>query len=103
MGVCILLTGQFRGRRVVLLKALEKSGLLVVTGPYKVNGVPLRRVNARYVIATSTKVSVAGVDVSKVNDAFFQRGADSAASETKKPVDAARKQAQKAVDDVLMK
>ncbi|RYY68783.1 hypothetical protein EON63_24420 [archaeon] len=37
------------------------------TGPYSVNGVPLRRVNQRYVIATSTKVSLTGVDVSKVS------------------------------------
>jgi Ribosomal protein L6e len=44
-------------------------------GPYKVNGVPLRRVNQAYVIATSTKLDVSKVDVAKVDDAYFARAA----------------------------
>ncbi|KAH3900034.1 probable 60S ribosomal protein L6-A [Saccharomycodes ludwigii] len=70
--VLILLAGRFRGKRVVYLKHLEDNTLLV-SGPFKVNGVPLRRVNARYVIATSTKVSVAGVNVEKFDVAYFAR------------------------------
>lgn len=42
-------------------------------GPFKVNGVPLRRVNQAYVIATSTKLDITSVDVTKYADAYFKR------------------------------
>lgn len=71
--VLILLSSGFRGKRVVCLKQLEPSGLLLVTGPFTVNGVPLRRVNPRYVIATSTKIDVSGVDLKGVSDQMFTR------------------------------
>lgn len=65
--ILILLAGRFRGKRVVLLKALDQ-GVLLVTGPFKINGVPLRRVNARYVIATSYRVDVSGLDEKKIEE-----------------------------------
>merc|ERR1711990_1054574 len=70
--VVILLSGRFRGRRVVALKTLP-SGLLLVTGPYRLNGVPLKRVNPAYCIPTSSKLDVSKVDVSKVDDAWFAK------------------------------
>ncbi|KAJ1613778.1 60S ribosomal protein L6 [Cryptosporidium canis] len=69
--VCILLAGPYKGKRVVMLKALP-SGLVVVTGPYALNGVPVRRVNPAYIIATSTMVDVSKADVSKFTDEYFK-------------------------------
>ena len=109
--VLIILSGRFRGKRVVFLKQLE-SGLLLVTGPYKVNGVPLKRVNQSYTIATSTKVDVSKVDVKAINDEFFAK--EKAESKTKEEkffaadkyerqgVTAARKDAQKKVDASIL-
>ena len=70
--VVILLSGRFRGRRVVFLKKLE-SGLLLVTGPYKYNGVPLKRVNAAYVLPTNTKLKVIEKVGESIKDDFFKR------------------------------
>lgn len=53
---------------------------LMLAGPFKVNGVPLRRVNQAYVIATSTKIDISSVDVAKYADAYFKR----AVTKTKK-------------------
>jgi len=114
--ILILLAGRFRGKRVILLKHLSQ-GVLLVTGPFKVNGVPLRRVNARYVIATSKKVDISGIDaktVEKVSepgyftsekkkeksgeDAFFKQGE----KPEKKKTTSARASDQKSVDTSLL-
>ncbi|KAF3012389.1 hypothetical protein G7054_g1008 [Neopestalotiopsis clavispora] len=114
--VLILLAGRFRGKRVVLLKTLDQ-GVLLVTGPFKINGVPLRRVNSRYVIATSQKVDVSGLDSAKVDEiskkeyfvgdkvkdkageeAFFKQGE----KPQKKEISSSRAADQKAIDKALI-
>merc|ERR1712086_463619 len=107
--VLILLAGHFKGSRVVFLKQLE-SGLLLVTGPYKVNGVPLKRVPQSYVIATKTSVNVSGVKVpDSVNDAFFTKPKATKKKDDElffeknkeKTLDESRKSTQAAVDKAI--
>ena len=58
---------------MVVLKPLD-TGLLLVTGPFKLNGCPMRRINQRYLVATSAKIDVANVKVPEhINDAYFAR------------------------------
>jgi len=71
--ILIVLAGRYKAKRVVFLKQLD-SGLLLITGPFRINGVPLRRINQRYVIATRTRVKL-GADFKldqKFNDRYFK-------------------------------
>ncbi|CAA3025172.1 60S ribosomal L6-like [Olea europaea subsp. europaea] len=91
----IMLIGRFKRTLVVFLNQLA-SGLLLVTGPFKINGVPLRCVNQAYIIATSTKVDISGVNVEKFDDKYFAKQAE-------KKKKAKKKDDQKAVDAELLK
>ncbi|CAI6324881.1 unnamed protein product [Periconia digitata] len=116
--ILVLLSGRFRGKRVILLRQLSQ-GTLLITGPYKSNGVPLRRVNHRYVIATSTTVDISAVDSDvldrvgsdeywsrerkeggKGEDAFFEQGGEGEG--VKKEVEPQRIEDQKVVDRAVL-
>lgn len=104
--ILILLAGRFRGKRVVFLKQLP-SGLLLVSGPHKVNGVPIKRVNQAYVLATSTKVDLTGVKVPEVDEKMFKKTQKKTKSmfegeEAKKEVSAERKKLQSEIDTQLL-
>lgn len=81
---------------IVLFFTSSSSNCFYSVGPYNVNGVPLRRVNQRYVIATSTKVPLDGVDASKIDDAFFSREKDGEGK-----INPEKKAAQEAIDNKL--
>merc|ERR1712146_540853 len=109
--VLILLAGHFKGQRVVFLKQLD-SGLLLITGPYSINGVPLRRVPQSYVISTQTKIDISGVTIpGEVNDEMFKKPKVAKKKndetffekeKTSEGVSDARKALQKRVDDKIV-
>jgi large subunit ribosomal protein L6e len=108
--VLILLAGRFRGKRVVCLKQL-KSGLLCVTGPYKINGVPVKRVNQVYTMTTSTKVDVSGVKTDTITDEIFAKEGKATRTKSqkffaenapKKTLSDVRKKLQKEVDTAIL-
>jgi large subunit ribosomal protein L6e len=108
--VVILVAGKHAGKRAVVVKHLS-SGLLLITGPHKLNGVPLRRMNQIYVIATSTKIDLSSAQVADLDDKFFKRvrktkkNAETDIFDSKKektPLNEERRQAQLNVDTAVL-
>ncbi|ODQ80185.1 hypothetical protein BABINDRAFT_161161 [Babjeviella inositovora NRRL Y-12698] len=102
--VLIILAGKFRGKRVVYLKTLL-DGSLLVSGPFMINGVPLRRVSARYVIVSSMRIVFQGVDaLGKFDVEYFSRAIREGAEQNQAVIDRNRTERvgdQRAVDTLL--
>jgi len=56
--VVIILAGKHQAKRAVFLKQLETSGLILICGPQRCNGIKLMRIPQAYVIATKTKIDL---------------------------------------------
>jgi ribosomal protein L14E/L6E/L27E len=69
--VLILLTRKLFGKKVVLLDITE-TGLLVVTGPFSINGISLRRVNFKYTISSGAIINLKKINSSVLNDEYFE-------------------------------
>merc|ERR1712071_517747 len=71
--VCIILAGTHKGKRVVFLKQMP-IGTCLVTGPYKLNGCPVRRVPQHLMITTSLKIDISSVKVpANMDDKYFSK------------------------------
>merc|ERR1712062_302702 len=68
--IAIVLAGAHKGKRVLVLKQLA-SGLVLITGPMKLNGCPMRRINQNYLLATTTQVDITSVKLPEtINDEY---------------------------------
>lgn len=74
-------------------------GLFIFSGPFLINGCPLRRISQNYVIATSTKIDLASKIPKKFNDDYFKRKREKRAKKEEGDIFAQKKEAYKASDE----
>jgi large subunit ribosomal protein L6e len=96
--VVVVLEGVFASKRVVFLKSLENH-LALCAGPRSINGVPLFKIDERYLFATSTVLST-DVDISVDESSVliterdvYAMPADAEMSEEEEKIDSALAQA----------
>jgi len=68
--IVILLGAKFQGKKAVLLK-ITKNGLFIISGPFSINGISLRRINPRYVAPTEIEVDLFELKLGFLNDNYF--------------------------------
>lgn len=74
--IAIILRGRFKGRHVIVLGQANgdqgRSSLVVTAGPYACNGVPMRRIDPAYLIATQTRIDLSALDTSALTSDIFK-------------------------------
>ena len=68
--ILILLNKKMQGKKAILLKTTE-SNLFIISGPFSLNGISLRRVNPRYTISTENKIDLQNLSLQNLNDEYF--------------------------------
>ena len=68
--ILILLGKKYNGKKCVFLK-YSREGALIVSGPYSVNGIPLRRINRKNAIQTEINIDLTGLNIEFLNDKYF--------------------------------
>lgn len=100
--VVILLTGRFAGKHAVYLRQLP-SGLILVSGPFRSNGVPLKRVQQTHVIPTQTRIKLPKNLSKSVKDNWFCKPKSLPRLEAKKLKEAEKKGEKKPVQVINKK
>nr|UXY87572.1 60S ribosomal protein L6B [Cryptomonas curvata] len=68
--IIILLSTKYQGKKVILLR-ITKSGLYVISGLYKLNGIPIRRVNPKYIFPTGVYIDISDINTKIFSDEYF--------------------------------
>lgn len=68
--ILILLGLKFKGKKCVFLK-FTQNGSMVITGPYRMNGIPLRRINPKYAFLTEIKINLNYLNLNFLSDRYF--------------------------------
>jgi hypothetical protein len=69
---------------------------LPLSGPFKINACPLRRISQNYVIATTTKLDISGVKFpANINDKYFKRNRPKRAKKAEGDIFSTKKEVRK--------
>ena len=68
--IVILLSSNLQGKKAIILNT-TKLELFVISGMYRLNGIPIRRVNPRYILPTDIQIDIDDINTTIFNDEYF--------------------------------